>query len=408
MADFFQNGTIATLHNLGRRPLADVEREMSQWSRERPMALVLPCLYSELEGPALGPIVDQIARIPYLSEVIIGLDQADATQFAAAREFFARLPQHHRVLWNDGVRLSQIDQTLRDQGLAPRERGKGRNVWFCLGYFLASGRAKAVALHDCDILTYQRDIVARLLYPVVHPTFGYAFCKGYYFRTADDELRGRVARLLVTPLIRALRNTIGPSDYLDYIDSFRYPLAGEFAMRADVVQAVRIPSDWGLEIGTLSEVYRYYSTERICQVDIADNYDHKHQSLSSADPSGGLNKMAADIAKSLFRKLAVNGVVFSPELFRTLKASYYRTALDLVDRYHNDAVLNGYRLERHREETAVELFAQSVMRAGQHFLSNPMETPFIPSWSRVESAVPNVFERLLGAVEADNAVTRGS
>jgi glucosyl-3-phosphoglycerate synthase len=115
--------------------------------------------------------------------------------------------------------------------------------------------------------------------------------------------------------------------------------------------------------------------------------------------------MSSDIAKALYRKLAINGIVFTPEVFRTIKASYYRAALDLVDHYHNDAVLNGLTLDRHREEATVELFAQSIVRAGERFLSNPMETPFMPSWSRVESAVPGIFERMLEAVEGDNRPT---
>ena len=369
------------------------------------MALVLPSLFSELSGPALGPMLDQIAEIPYISEVIIGLDRATEDEFHRAVEFFSRLPQRHRILWNDGPRLREIDDALRQRGLAPDQAGKGRNVWYCLGYFLASGAADIVALHDCDILTYSRDMVARLFYPLAHPTFGYSFCKGYYFREADGQLRGRAARLLVTPLIRALRATTGQSQYLDFVDSFRYPLAGEFALRESAVRSIRIPSDWGLEIGVLSEIFRYYSPERVCQVDIADNYDHKHQDLSPDDPEGGLNRMGTDIAKAFFRKLAIDGTVFSPEVFRTLKASYYRAALDLVDRYHNDAVLNGLRTDRDEEERAVELFSSSIMRAGEQFLSQPMETPFISSWSRVESAVPDVFERMVAAVDADNGRT---
>ena len=69
MADFFQNGVIATLHDLGDRPTADLEAELSSWAAERPMALVIPCLASEMDGPALGPMVEEIARIPYLDEV---------------------------------------------------------------------------------------------------------------------------------------------------------------------------------------------------------------------------------------------------------------------------------------------------------------------------------------------------
>jgi len=41
------------------------------------------------------------------------------------------------------------------------------------------------------------------------------------------------------------------------------------------------------------------------------------------------------------------------------------------------------------------------MKAGQSFLENPMETPFIPSWNRVVSAKPDVLECLKRAVEED-------
>lgn len=401
MSDFFQNGRIATLHNLGDRPLEAMEAELNQWAEKKPMCLVLPCLYSELQGPALENIIQELSKVTYLDEIIIGLDRATKEEFEHAKTFFSRLPQRHHILWNDGPRLKAIDKVLDEYGLAPNELGKGRNVWYCLGYALAQGRAKAVALHDCDILTYKRDIVAKLFYPVVHPTFNYAFCKGYYYRAANGKLNGRVSRLLVSPLVRALEKVFGRDDYLEFIDSFRYPLAGEFSMIMDVVSSIRIPSDWGLEIGVLSEVNRRYSDERVCQVDIADAYDHKHQDLSKDDPEGGLSKMSTDISKSLFRKLAIKGTVFTPEAFRTIKASYYRLALDLIDRYHNDAVINGMTLDRNQEENTVELFTKCIMRAGEQFLNDPAERPFMANWSRVLSAVPDVYDQLLEAVAQD-------
>ncbi|WP_111641115.1 glycosyltransferase family protein [Marinimicrobium alkaliphilum] len=404
MSDFFQNGRIATLHNLGAHPIEALEKQLNEWKERKPMCLVLPCLYSELEGPALEHIVDELCKVTYLDQIIIGLDRATEEEFRHAKKFFSRLPQEHHILWNDGPRLRAIDAVLADHGLAPSELGKGRNVWYCLGYALALGKAKAVALHDCDILTYKRDIVAKLFYPVVHPTFNYAFCKGYYYRAASGKLNGRVSRLLVSPLVRALEKVYGADDYLDFIDSFRYPLAGEFSMVMDVVSSIRIPSDWGLEIGVLSEVNRRYSDERVCQVDIADAYDHKHQDLSPDNPDGGLSKMSTDISKSLFRKLAIKGRVFTPEVFRTIKASYYRLALDLVDRYHNDAVINGMTLDRNQEEDTIELFTKCIMRAGEQFLSDPTERPFMSNWSRVLSAVPDVYGRLREAVDEDRAI----
>ncbi|NND67560.1 MAG: glycosyl transferase [Halioglobus sp.] len=403
MADFYQNGIVTTLHNLGQRPLDEVEAELVGFSRRRPLGLILPSLYSELEGEALPAILNHLVQVPYLSEVVIGLDRADESQYRAALEFFSVLPQRHRVLWNDGPRLQALDAELAALDIAPRELGKGRNVWYCMGFTLASGHAESVALHDCDITTYDRSLLARLIYPVAHPQFSYEFCKGYYARVSDGRINGRVSRLLVTPLLRALKKTLGDMEYIEYMDSFRYPLAGEFSFRRDVLNDILIPSDWGLEIGVLSEMYRNYANNRLCQVDIADVYDHKHQDLSEHDATSGLSRMSIDIAKALFRKLATRGVTFNTETFRSLKATYYRIALDFVETYNNDALMNGLQLDIHTEEKAVELFAENIMKAGEDFLSSPMERPFIPSWNRVISAKPDVLECLRDAVEADHA-----
>ena len=401
MGDFHQNGNIATLHNLSNRPVAELEKDLIEFSRYRPMGLVIPSLYSELQTPALETIVRELVRVPYLNEIVIGLDQANEEEYRHALEFFGRLPQHVRVLWNDGPRLRAVDEKLKDKGLSPNQPGKGRNVWFCYGYTLATGRAATVALHDADIKTYKRDLLARLIYPVANPSFSFDFSKGYYARSNGESLGGRVTRLLVTPLILALRVVCGRSDYLDFLHSFRYPLAGEFAVRHTVIEDLRIPTDWGLEIGVLSEMHRNHSTNHICQVDIADTYDHKHQDLSVEDQTRGLSKMSIDIAKAMYRKLAIQGETFSADKVRTIKATYYRTALDFVELFQADAVMNGLSFDRHKEERAVELFAANVVKAGEEFRENPMDTPFIPPWNRVVSAVPSVFEELRNAVEED-------
>ena len=138
-------------------------------------------------------------------------------------------------------------------------------------------------------------------------------------------------------------------------------------------------------------------------MDISDAYDHKHQPLSEDDANNGLSRMSMDISKALFRKLATDGVTFSKENFRTVKATYYRTALDLIEMYYNDAAMNGLHLDRHQEEKAVELFAANIVEAGTTFLENPMETPFIPNWSRVTAAYPDVMRHITEAVAADNS-----
>lgn len=401
MTDFFQNGSITTLHNLTQRSLEELERDLNKFKKRRPMMLIIPSLYSELQRPALENIKQQLKQVTYLQHLVIGLDQANKQEYIHAIEYFADMPFQTTVIWNHGPRMLTLNDELKEHGLAPKEEGKGKNVWYSSGYVLSQSLDAVVALHDADIITYSRQMLARLFYPVANPHFGFYFVKGFYPRWADGKLNGRVCRLLVTPLIRALQKVVGNLPYLEYIDSFRYPLAGEFAMRTSVMKDVRIPSDWGLEIGLLSEMDRTFSSSRICQVDLADSYDHKHQSLSADDHSQGLSKMATDIAKAVFRKLATYGVVLSTETFRTVKATYYRNALDLVESYRKDAIFNGLSYNIHAEEKAVELFASTVMEAGMSFLDNPMETPFIPCWRRVISARPDFFEALKEAVQLD-------
>lgn len=402
MSDFSQNGIVATLHNFGTRSLDDLESELNLFSGYRPMELILPSLFSELEGPALKYIVEQIDKVDYLNHVVIGLDQANRDQYEYAYSFFKKLNKPFSILWNDGPRLQSIQSELNDKGLGPIEPGKGRNVWFCIGFVDARGKADAVALHDCDILTYNRRLLAQLFYPIANPNFQFEFCKGYYSRVSEGKMNGRVSRLLVTPLLIAMERVLGPSDYLSFMQSFKYPLAGEFAFRRSLIPELRIPSDWGLEVGILSEMQRNQASNRICQVNISENYDHKHQSLSENDASTGLSRMSIDISKVLIRKLATIGYTFGPETFRTIKATYYRIALDLIRFYQTDSELNGLSYDIDMEERAVELFSENIMKAGDVFGSLPKETPLIPSWVRVNSAIPDLGVRLRKAVELDN------
>lgn len=401
MADFHQNGNIATIHNLRTRSSEDMARELASFATSRKISLVLPSLFSELEGDALPNILSELAEVPYLHRIVIGLDRANEDQYRYARQFFSALPQNHVVIWNDSPRMQAIQKRLEDLGLGPIEPGKGKNVWGCLGFLIACADSSVVAIHDCDIVTYEKDMLHRMVYPVANPNFSYQLSKGYYARVGSNKINGRVSRMLVSPLLISLKKTIGDRDYIDYLRAFRYPLSGEMAMRTGILPDLRIPSDWGLEIGVLSEAWRNLAPKSVCQVEIADNYDHKHQDLSLEDKTQGLSRMSIDICKALYRKLAADGTVFNEEIFRTLKATYYRSALDLLDSYYDDAKANGLYVDRHQEENSVELFAENIIEAGQMFLDNPSATPFIPTWNRVHSADPDLMADMLKAVAED-------
>lgn len=407
MADFHQSGVITTLHRLGARDARALEAQLLEHARARPIALVLPCLYDELREPALARIVETLRGVGYLQQLVVSVSGTQGLEgFQAMQQAFDGVPTRDGrgavLIWNDGPRLAELYERLRREGLDPGEDGKGRSTWMAYGYVLATAASRVVAVHDCDIRDYPRELLARLCFPVVNPNLNYEFAKGYYGRTTD-RLHGRVTRLFVTPLVRALKSVLGPHPLLEYLDSFRYPLAGESAMTTDLLRINRIPSDWGLEVGMLAEVYRNCSLKRICQIELVDNYDHKHRELSESDPSRGLHRMVVDIASSLIRNLASYGVQFDSGFLNTLVAAYVRTAQDAIARYSDDASLNGLVFDRHEEEVAVETFSRALAGAGLGFVRDPLGAPQIPNWNRVTSALPDFLDTLREAVEADQA-----
>ncbi|MEK6726750.1 MAG: glycosyl transferase [Deltaproteobacteria bacterium] len=402
MADFYQTGIITTLHRLGKPSLERIEAELLEHSKTRPLALVLPALYSEFEGQAMPKIVEELAKVKYINEIVLILARASDKEFQKVKEFMAPIPYDVKIIYNEGKRIQEIYDTFKRNGLDPGQDGKGRSAWLAYGYVIASGKSDVIALHDCDILTYSREMLARLCYPVVNPNLDYVFCKGYYSRVTN-KMHGRVTRVLVTPLVRSLQKLVGEHPFLVFLDSFRYPLAGEFCMTVDMARVNRIPWDWGLEVGALAEVYRNYSPRRVCQVDIAETYEHKHQALSAEDPEKGLMRMTVDICKSIFRTLASEGVVFSDGLFKSLQVAYLRMAEDTIMKYEADAAINGLSFDRHEEAKAVEAFTRGITMAAQTFMENPMGTPLIPNWNRVTSAIPGILDMLKKAVDADNS-----
>lgn len=400
MADFYQTGVVTTLHRLRPNQTDRLERDLERFCRNRPAGLVLPALYSEFETPAMQAIVPELRKVKYLQRIVVVLARASREQYVRARSFFRDFYTPVTVIWVDSERVQGLFNLLEQKGLSAGPDGKGRSCWLAYGYLLAQRDCDVIALHDCDIVNYDRQLLARLCYPLVHPNLGIEFCKGYYARMSD-RMHGRVCRLFMTPLIRAMEGMAPGAPFLKFLDSFRYPLAGEFAMDINLARVNRVPADWGLEVGVLAEVFRNCAVSRTCQVDLTDNYEHKHQSLSADDPTTGLSRMAADIAMSLFVTLASEGIVFTADHFRSLEVRYVRMAQDTIGRYYADAMLNGLKFDRHSEEQAVAVFAESLKRAASEFIANPRGLPLIPNWNRILAAIPEFFEVMLDAVDRD-------
>ncbi|MDH5744152.1 MAG: glycosyl transferase, partial [Candidatus Aminicenantes bacterium] len=190
MSDFYQTGVVSTFHRLGKVDLERMDQELMEFNQQRPIALVLPSTYDELEGPALKHIIEEIKKVPYLNEIVVTMGRTDREQFDKAKKFFSVLPQRIRIIWNTGPGIRKLYELLEENGLPVGDDGKGRSCWTAYGYILSRNQSKAIALHDCDIVNYTHELLGRLCYPVASPNIDYVFCKGYYARVTD-RMHGR-------------------------------------------------------------------------------------------------------------------------------------------------------------------------------------------------------------------------
>ena len=391
--DFYQQGPVA-LHHF-RRDDAGVRDYVEVAARARPACVVLPMLYDEMTRPAIRGIRDGLRQLDYLNELVVPLTCEDEQEADDVRRFFADMPYPTRVIWCEGPEVTGVLEDLARRGLdLTTFRGKGMAVW--LGIGAASVENEALVVHDADIQAYDPTMVDRLLLPVVSEELDFFFAKGYYARLTNEKFYGRVVRLFVWPFLDALQNTVDrPSPFLSYLRSFRYPLSGEMALTSDLAKNVRMPTDWGLELGLLGEVYRNTSAKRICQVDLGF-YSHKHKPVG-ADKREGLQRMVSEIAAAVLRLMAANeGTKVTDDLLTTLRVTYRREAQDAIRRYHADSVMNRLQYDRHEEESTVEQFEGLIQDAGETYKAEPVSHQ-ISEWLRAISADGEAPQRVRSA-----------
>ena len=399
----FQQGLITTVHDYS---LGNLDPEaFNQELLQRPTALLIPCLMEEFSRPALALIRDTLSSMKGLSKLVIALAADSPDDVVAAEDFFASMPFPVQVHWTNGPAVRELLESIGDLGLdVTGPPGKGWAVWQGLG--VACQDAEVVGLFDADIRTFSAAYPERMLRPLLDRSHGVAYVKAFYSRLSleTQALQGRATRLFVGPLLASLEQIFGSLPYLRYLQSFRYPLAGEFAFTTDLAMNLRIPSDWGLEVGLLSEVYRHVASSRIAQVDLG-LFDHKHKGLGSK-PSEGLQRMAGEIFGTVLRGLMEHeGCVMSMDQLPTLEVLYRRVGEDRVRQFGLDSAINRLPYDRHSEELAVHSFS-NLLRPG---LSQLMESPIahqLPSWSRLRSCNPSLQTDLHAAGQADRSTHR--
>jgi glucosyl-3-phosphoglycerate synthase len=420
MADFHQEPQITTLHGLYEAfdkasYLTELEQRLEHHAQHENISLLLPSLHSEMQNAGvLDGILEQIREVRYLNNVVVALGGApEEQQFREAEEYFGRLATAERdvrIVWIDGPRIQGLLGEMAERGIASGVQGKGQSVWVTLGYLFARDESDVIALHDCDIVTYDRTLLGRLIEPVVNPNNDFQFCKGYYARISPTEraLKGRATRLFVTPFVETLSRIMRErrhhelERFFQFHRTFKYALAGEFCFTADLARGLNVAYDWGLEVATLSQVYDQFTTRQIAQIDLAPNYEHKHQDLSPDDTDRGLHRMVVDIAKFYLTYMRSHGVALDDAFVDMILHSYYQTALKYIRKYSYDADVNALSFDLYEEEAAAGHFRGFLWDAWEQS-RGPQEAKLIPSWNRVAYTFPEIYDRLMGAVEEDNS-----
>lgn len=390
----FQQGLITTIHDY---TLALQNPELlRQGLRDQPTTILIPCLMEEFRRPALGLIRSVLKELEGLHQLVIALAATNVEEVKEAERFFAEMPFPVHVQWTNAPAVKELLHSFSEQGLdLMGPAGKGWAVWQGLG--VATRSAEVVALFDADIRTFSPAYPQRMLLPLLLPSSGIAYVKAFYSRLSLEShaLQGRGTRLFVGPLLTALSQLLGDSPFLRYLKAFRYPLAGEFAFTRDLAVNLRIPCDWGLEIGLLSEVHRHVALSRVAQVDLG-LFDHKHKSLGTS-PREGLQRMCSEILASVLRGLMEHqGTTISAEQVATLEVLFRRVGEDRIRQFALDSAVNNLPYNRHGEELAVQDFANLIRPGVQHFHQDPMAIQ-LPSWSRLLSCASQLQHDLAEA-----------
>ncbi|MBL9130648.1 MAG: hypothetical protein JNG86_05580, partial [Verrucomicrobiaceae bacterium] len=341
----------------------------------------------------LPRILERAADVGYIREVILSMNAMDAAQHDQALKLCRRMLRGKpaRILWNDGPAMQPLFARLEEAELPGYHAGKGTNIWTGILALQAGGFDGIVISHDTDILNYSRDMLWRLAYPLLHPRMGYRYAKGYYSRVAE-RLYGRVTRLLIFPMIQACRDVLGAKPLIEHLDSFRYPLSGEFAADMSALRSFSLPGGWGLEISMLAESFHRLSVSEVCQVDLGFHFEHRHRSLKPAQAGlqePGLITAAADVARCLaYQVLRDSEPRSAEEMLRLIIARYWIRATEWLARYEHVALMNGLDHDPQEETAAVNAFGHAL---NQLLQSTPTEGLRVPA---MRPPVRNVLQRL--------------
>ncbi|MGX6448612.1 glucosyl-3-phosphoglycerate synthase, partial [Patulibacter sp. S7RM1-6] len=243
---------------LARRRHHHDEFPLERLARARDAARVSVVVPAKRTADTIGAILDAtvapLVRVGVVDEVVV-VDAAsdDGTADVAAAH---------------GARVVQESAVRPDVGPC---RGKGDAMWRALQ--VTDG--DVVAFLDADTAdpdpAHLRGILGPLLLdPTVAMVRG-AFDRPYRSASGRTEPHGggRVTELMARPLLNLHR---------PLLSGFRQPLAGEFAARRPVLEALPFPVGYGVEISTLMDALELVGLDALAEVDLGER-QNRHQPL---------------------------------------------------------------------------------------------------------------------------------
>jgi glucosyl-3-phosphoglycerate synthase len=242
----------------------------------RTVSLCIPC---RNEAGTVGSIVAAshaalVERHPLLDELIVIDDRStdDTAAVAAAA----------------GARVVAIEEIHGRHGAC---NGKGNVLWASL--LVSCG--DVIVWCDGDLESFTPEWITRLAAPLLaHDDV--ALVKAMYHRPTTAGGGGRTTELVARPVLSMLA---------PQLTGLAQPLAGEFAGRRAVLEAIPFVCGWGVEIAMLLDIATGWGTAAIGQVDL-DERRHRHHTLSA------LSVQAAEVLATVLGRTGRGPV--NPEL----------------------------------------------------------------------------------------------
>lgn len=236
----------------------DFDRRRLAARKEETGLTVSLCIPARDEAATIGRIVEIARRhlaedVPLLDEILVVDDHSSDRTGDAARSAGAKVVHSADVLPAAGP-----------------GSGKGDAIWKSL----SASTGDLVAWVDGDITDFGPRFVTGLLGPLLtYPTV--AFVKGFYRRPGGGPAGGgRVTELMARPLIARL---------FPQLAGVVQPLAGEYAGRRSVLEALPIVCGWGVDLGLVIDVVARHGLPALAQVDLGTRR-HRHRPLDELSP----------------------------------------------------------------------------------------------------------------------------